>query len=324
MPTLFTVLSTIQLGVAGATTGLISSSPDTPGSPINVEVGLYWPSAKALQDNVKKIDPATGNLTSLVTVYDRGLAKDSTRWVPTPIGGSAITPTLTATVNGIPVVVTTDPTILPGGTATIVLGGTVTPGDAIGVVLSNQINNPIAVVATGGATDTPTTMATQLAALINGTATGSYGNGGIGGAGQLGTLPSWVTASAVGSTVTLTSLVGGFLGLSVNIGNGGTLITEIGRRLRHFQIVVWSRTPDDRFTVTNPIEEWIAEQESNFGLTFPDGTMGRLTFYGDMLRDDATLSDTYRRDFLICVDYPITTTDQVYAVLAPIANNTTF
>ena len=320
MPTLFTVLNAIQQQVALVTEGLFSSSPDTLGAPINVEVGLYWPSAKALHSNVHTVDPVTSNLTALVTIYDRGLAKDSTRWLPGPIGGTVTTPTLTATVNGVPVVVTTDPYIGQLGTAVIVLGGTVTPGDAIGVVLSNSLNNPNAVVAVGGATDTPATMATQLAALINGTATGLYGNGGLGA--KNGTLPLWVSATAVGSTVTITSLVNQVLSLQLNIGNGGTILTEIGRRQRHFQIVVWTRTPDDRITVGDPIEVWIAEAEANFGLTFPDGTMGRLTFYGDMLRDDATLSDTLRRDFLIAVDYPITTTDQAYAVLAPIQNVT--
>jgi hypothetical protein len=137
------------------------------------------------------------------------------------------------------------------------------------------------------------------------------------------TILSWVSPSLVGGVLTLTSLLADKpLTIKVNVGNGGTRLTEIGRRKRHFQIVVWSRTPDDRITVGDPIEMLIARMEADFGLTFADGTMGRLTYYGDIEHDDATLSDVLRRDFLVCVDYGINVTDATYAILAPISQYT--
>ena len=109
-----------------------------------------------------------------------------------------------------------------------------------------------------------------------------------------------------------------------NVGNGASRTREIGRRDRHLQVVLWTRTQDDRNTIGNAIDTQIAKLEADFGLTFPDGTLGRVLYAGDQQLDDATLADTYRRDFMVSVDYPITTIDALYAVLAPITRNTTF
>jgi len=180
---------------------------------------------------------------------------------------------------------------------------------AVGIVLSTTLNQAQAVVAIAGAADTPTTMAAQAATLLRADPI----------------IMSWLTVSVLGPVVWLTSLLAGPpITVQANVGNGGTVQMEIGRRKRHFQVVIWARTPDDRNTVADPVEALIASLEANFGLTFPDGTMGRLTFSGDTQHDEATLSDTFRRDLLTCVDYGITVTDQTYAVLAPIVNNTTF
>lgn len=290
--------------------GLISISPDTPGVPINVEVGLYWPSAKALQNNVRQVDSSTGNLTAMITIYDRGLATDSTRWGPQLLSQTVVPSTLSVTINGEVIVgQSPDPPLDPLASIDITFNGPITPGDAAAILLSNFLGNTNAAVAIASSTDTPITLAAQAAAKITADPV----------------LSTWVTATSVGPDLTLTSILPlDTLALAVNIGNGGTNTYEIARRKRHIQIVTWARTVDDRMTVTDPIESLIAGLEADFGLTFPDGSLGRLTFSGDQLRDDATLSDTLRRDFMVCVDYPITSTDAVYAVLAPIVNNTTF
>lgn len=323
MATLYTVLCAIQAQVSAVTQGLISTSPDTNGRPLTVEVGLYWPSAKALQNNVRPANgPAGLGPTSLVTVYDRGLAADSTRWLPTIIATCVTPATMTVLVSPATVSVPIAPVVylLPGQSATLTFGGPITAGDAVGVSLAPFLGGNEAVVPVAVAGDTPATMAAKLVSML-----------------MLGPpspvwlqaidsmLPTWITATAVGPVVTITSkLAVGGLSLNVNIGNGGTQTREIGRRKRHFQIVVWSRTPDDRITVSDPIEALIAAMESDFGLTFPDGTMGRLTFSGDIMHDEATLSDTLRRDFMVCVDYGISTVNATYAVLAPILQTTTF
>lgn len=302
MATLYTVLSAIQSQITAVTQGLISNSIDTNGKPLTVEVGLYWPSAKALQSNVRPANGPSGlGPTTLVTVFDRGLAKDSTRWVPS-ITGQTLTPaTMTATLS--------ENYVQQLATTTVTFGAVPTVGDAVGLVLAPFLFNAQAIVAIAGATDTASTMATQAATLL-------MANPVIAG---------WVFASATGPVLSITSLSSTQLvSIQANVGNGGSQSYEIARRFRHFQIVVWSRTADDRITVGDPIEVLIANLEANFGLTFPDGTLGRLTFSGDMLRDDATLSDTSRRDFMVCVDYGISTTNLTYAVLAPIVQNTAF
>jgi hypothetical protein len=301
MATLYTVLSSIQAQVSGVTQGLVSNSPDTFGTPLTVYVGLYWPSVKTLQDNVRKASPTTGGPTALITVYDRGLASDSTRWLPAPVGGGITASTMTVTAS--------EGYVQQFASMSLTFAGPITPNDAVGIVLSTQLGQSQGVVAIAGASDTAATMAAQTAALLQANAT----------------IMSWLTVSVVGSVIWLTSMLSGPpISVAANVGNGGTTLMEIARRKRHFQIVIWARTPDDRNTVADPVEALIARLEANFGLTFPDGTMGRLTFSGDTQHDEATLSDTFRRDLLCCVDYGITVTDQTYAVLAPVVNNTTF
>jgi hypothetical protein len=192
-----------------------------------------------------------------------------------------------------------DPVLFPGDSATLTFNGPITAGDAAAIILQTSLLNQGAVVPSALVTDTPVTMAAKAAAMIA----------------VDPTLSTWVTASVSDTTLTLTNITAGQLSLTVNIGNGGTETIEIGRRSRHLQIVVWARTPDDRDTVSDPIEQLVATLEYNFGVELNDGTLGRLTFYGDIQRDDATLSDTLRRDFMVCVEYSITTTDQAYAVL---------
>lgn len=306
MATLYTVLSTIQAAVSDVTQGLISYSPDTNGQPLTVEVGLYWPSAKALQNNVRRTNaPGGGGPTAMVTIYDRGIAADSTRWGPTPIGATLIPATMTAVLS--------TPVVQPSGTATVTIVGPVSVGDAVALVVAPGLFGNCAVIPSAVAVDTPETIAAKMAYLVNNNA-------------DLGThkIASLLSATVSGAVVTVTSVATQALRLTVNVGNGGTRMIEVGRRKRHFQIVLWTRTPDDRILVGDEIEALIATMASDFGLAFPDGTLGRLTFSGDTSHDEATLSDVMRRDFMVCVDYGITTTDHTYAVLAEIIQFTTF
>lgn len=300
MATLYTVLTNLQQQVSAVTSGLISNSPDTFGQPLNVQVGLYWPSAKSLQNNVRPANGIGGvGPSSLVTIYDRGLAADSTRWLPATVGQTLTPATLT--------VVLSEAYVQQLASMTVTFGGIPTVGDAVGIVLQTGLGQAQAVVPIAVAGDTAASMAAKAVALLQANAT----------------IMSWLTASALGPVVTLTSLLTGPpISIVVNVGNGGVNLTEIGRRKRHFQIVCWTRTPDDRITVGDPIEALIAGLEANFGLTFPDGTMGRLTYSGDVMHDEATLSDVSRRDFLLCLDYGINVVDVTYSILAPISQYT--
>src|SRR6202007_2886899 len=83
-----------------------------------------------------------------------------------------------------------DKYVQPNESMTITFGGTVSPGDAVGVTLSPFVFNPQAVVATRGPPDTPSSMAAQIAALLQANAT----------------IASWASVSVSGAVVTLTSL----------------------------------------------------------------------------------------------------------------------
>lgn len=295
MATLYGMLAAMERSVVAATTGLTSSAPDTAGDPLNVEVGIGWPAEKTLQDNVR----AAPNPSALVSIYDRGMGRDVTRWLSREVSRTVTPATVTAQASA--------PYIGPFATGQITIGGTVTSGDAIAVMLATRIGQASAQVVSPSTTDTPATIATAIAAAIQGDTI----------------LNKMVTATAAGAVVTLTSITTDLTTFAVNVGNGGTRTSEVGRRNRDVQIVIWTRTEDDRNTVGDAIEATIAQLEADFGLTFSDGSVGRVLYQGDRQFDDSTLADTYRRDFFASVDYPITVTDALYAVLAPIPRNTT-
>lgn len=297
MATLYQVLSAIQRQVSLVTTGLSAAG----GGRLNVMVGIDWPSIKVLQTGVKKG-------SAIVTVFDRRMARNTTRWIPIALSQTVIRATLTSSVSGV---------IPPLGSGSITLGGSVTNGDAVSCVLKNHDNlatyAPVttveaATVVIGTGADTPSLMAYRLVQAIN----------------EDPTLSTWVTASQSGAVVSLTSLVNRALVLQSYTGNGGTQLTEIGRRERELQVVTWTASIEDRNTVGDAVETMLASMEAfvgNYpsGLVFSDGTSGRVTVRNDFLLDDATLAgEAYRRDQFLCVDHPVTTQNALYAVLAPI------
>lgn len=329
MATLYTVLAAVQEQVAAATTGLVSAAADTNGQTLNVATGIGWPSEKTLQNSVRKVPP-----TAIVTVFDRGLASDTTRWLPQEVGRVVVPASLTATLaavggGGAP---TTDDFgnpitddvgspiygdatytastsfLPPGGQMAVTLAGPSVAGDAVAVLLTAQVGMTQGTVAIVAQAEAMTEVAVNLASLLS----------------VDPDIAQMVSVQTNGSTVVMTSLMTTPIRVVCNVGNGGNRTMEVGRRSRGIQIALWTRTEDDRITVGDAIDVLIAQLEADFGLVFPDGTMGRLCYAGDHQMNDATLSDIYRRDFLVSVDYPITTTDRLYAVLAPIGRNTTF
>lgn len=285
MASQFQVLASLQQFVTDALTPVIVL-----GQALQFKCAVGWPPIGALQD-VAKAGPA------LVAIYDRKISKNSTRWAPYIIQQTITEATLTTAI--------APNHLAAGASAVITLGGTVTPGDAVSCVAAQFAKTTVAVVAIGGAADTPVSMATQLAGLINNDPT----------------MTGVLTAVASGFTVTVTNQSGVPLALASYAGNGGTQLREIGRRDQQVQIVLWAKTVEIRNAMSAAIEVAIAEAEIEFGPDIDDtGTQSRMTFVSDYDLEDNTLEDVYRHDFMVSMDYPVTITDMLYDVLAPIVD----
>lgn len=251
------------------------------------EAAVGYPAVKRLQDIAK-------NAPAAVSVYDRKITKNATRWAPHVVAEVVTPATLTTALE--------PARIAPGATATITLGGTVTVGDAVSALAQTVGGATGAVVAIGGDTDTPTTMATALAALINSDAS----------------MAGKLTATASGVVVTVTNVSTVALALGSYTGNGGISTREIGRRDQSMQIILWAKTVEIRNMMVAALASAIASAEIDFGPTLPDGTQGRLSYMSDYDLEDDTLEDVYRHDFMLSLEYAVTTTDVLYAVLAPV------
>jgi len=269
------------------------------GGPLVVQVASGWPPSAVLNQVAQASVNGTPTNLAVVAVYDRKISRNSTRWNPVIVSEVVTQATLTSSV--------TSPQVIgPRQSTTINLGGFVTPNDAVSAVF--QQGSPVlgaagAAVAIAGATDTPATVAAALAAKIEADPV----------------LSTWVSALAVGASVVLTSLLTlGPIKVYSHTGNTAQRTREIGRRSRSLQIPCWTRTDEARQALCNPIDVLIQSLALNFGVTFPDGTMGRVLYQNDFDTEDATVQNVYRRDFHVTVDYPVTQQDVLYSVLAPI------
>jgi len=273
-------------GVLDLVTGALSPS----GNPLtSYEAAIGYPSIGRLQ-NIAKTGQAA------VSIYDRKISKNTTRWNPYIISQTVMPAALTTalSLNRLP----------PGQTATITLGGSVNVGDAVSALAGFVGGTTNGVVAIGVQNDTLATMAQKLANLINTAMAGV------------------LTAIFSGPVVTITNVSGIGMAIASYAGNGGSQVREIGRRDQQVQVILWAQTLEQRNVMTAALESAIALSEINFGPTLDDGTVARLSYISDYDLEDDSQEDVYRHDFMISLDYPITTTDVLYAVLAPVLSVT--
>jgi len=263
------------------------------------KVAIGWPPIKTLT-NIAKTQAA------LVSIYDAKGSKSSTRWGSTVLSQITIPTGIGVVVSG---------TVLaPNSTLTVTISGSVTTGDALGLVLDNfssPLVNDVAECIGGTvvqclSTDTPITIASKLATQLSNDPT----------------LSTWVSAVAIGSTVNITNLLSVPIPIQANVGNGGSQVVEVGRRLRNLQVVVWTGTELNRQIIGDPLDALFAGLEYNFNLQMADGSFGQFYYNNDMYLEDASIQDLYRRDFHVSVDYGVTTNDQLYSVLVPILQYT--
>lgn len=88
-------------------------------------------------------------------------------------------------------------------------------------------------------------------------------------------------------------------------GGSGTLVEEISRQERLFQIGIWSPTPAFRDAIAKAVDP--ALRGLNF-IQLPDGSSGRLIYKSSPITDGLEKEQLYRRDLLYTVEYATTLT----------------
>lgn len=179
-------------------------------------------------------------------------------------------------------------------TLTLTINGQqITVGGIVPVANSPQ---NVAVVANGQnftyaatSADTLTSIATALATLLSASIDGTSN------AGPVITLPdsARITSARVGGT--------------------GTLIRELRRQERLFQVSVWANTPGHRDAVIQPLD--VALAATPF-LTLSDQTAARLIYKNSPINDGLQKTKLYRRDLFYTVEYATTQTSPATQVIA--------
>ena len=219
--------------------------------PATIRIYRGWPNSAALD-----ADLAAGRVN--VTVFPvPGATRVTTRyapdWLPDPV-----TPTLTATV--------------AGNTATF--AGTAAPGQLAGLLVDGQ-----SYVHRTAAGDTPTLVATILAAAITPT----------------------LTAIATGATITIP----GAATLLARIAADASAALELRCQEQTLRLTAWCPTPDLRDAACETMD--VAFAATPF-LTLSDGSSARLRFSATTTFDQRQDAALYRRDLLYIVEYPTTQT----------------
>ncbi len=127
--------------------------------------------------------------------------------------------------------------------------------------------------------DTPTSIATALAALINVAR----------------------PASSAGAVVTVPNPQS----LVVRVGVQGISIRELRRQEKLFHITVWANCHDARDPVASKVDSALAAISR---LTFADGSQGILRYRSSIQDDGLQKSGIYRRDLMYAVEYSVTET----------------
>ncbi len=237
-----------------------TSQPSIANVPCIVYRG--WPVPKNLD-----ADLAKGKIN--ITVYPLDNEQKTTRypreWKPLPVTAPALTLTVSAN------------TITAGGTPS-------SPLNAAAIV------NGTGYVYAVQPTDTLTSIATGLAALING-------------------------ATSSGTVITIP----GAYRLAARVGAVGTAVRETKRQKRGFQIVFWCPSPALRDLVVPPVDAVLADTDF---LSLPDGTAGRLIYERTRVTDRVEREGLYRRDLFYSVEYGTTDSMSVAQIIDVLLNLT--
>jgi hypothetical protein len=247
-------------------------------------VNLGWPAERTLMALVAQ------QKLSVVNLYDLGRSRDASRFLLFIANEIDVAAGITSVLSASQL----------SSSVTVTLGGTVGLNDAVSFVAQNG-KTVSATVAVAGASDTPTSMASNLASAINSAAT----------------LSNWVSASATANVVTVYNLTGSLLIVASNVGNGGTRYVEEHRVARAGQVNVWTPTAASRDQIARIIDTQLSYLDAHFGLSGgPDQTWVRTRYLGDQMVDEDVYRDLYRWLFHVELEYGQTYAEALYTVLA--------
>lgn len=255
-------LSDVEKAIAGIVSAALypngTSQTSAVGVACTVERG--WPiaadgSVAGSLDNIM----AAGNI--LVTVFPlEGMERNTTRF-PTDVNTLNVpAPTITATVSG----------------QTVTFGGAVTAAQNIGITLGDFQPAQKTYVYPASTSDTPTTIAAALAAVL---------------------VAAGIAATSTGPVLTLpaTAIATAMVGVI------GTTWQELKRQERAIGVFLWCPTPALRDLAAPIIDVALAQNEH---LALADGSSARMAYHRTMVSDDRQTVGFYRRDFIYMVEYP--------------------
>lgn len=263
-------VSDVQTTLVGLIAGALY--PNGTGQPsavgANCRVGSGWPSKPQLDAD---LDAGIVN----VSVYPTSIEHKTTRYMQGWQEINRFAPTVT----------------LAGAGQTITVGGTISApfrAQNVAVLMGGH-----AFAYAVQASDTLTTVASALAALIAAVYPGTTSSGAV------------ITLPAGSPQRTLRT------------GGTSTVAKEVKRQSRVVRIVVWSPTPALRDAVASLLDAFLAQ--INF-LTLPDGFGGRLLYHHSDLVDLQEKANLYRRDLCYMVEFPTTVTQQATDVVVTQTN----
>lgn len=232
--------------------------PDGTGqaSAAGVPVVVYpgWPTASRLDAD---LIAGKGHVTVFATGTERNTTRTSRTWQQQSLN--------TATLQ-----------LIPAGQTVTVGGAMPVPFTAhVLAVMANGLPHPYQVLAT----DTPSSIAAALAALVAVDVPGTTA------AGAVITLPAGARID------------------SCRVGVTGKAIRELRRQERAFRISVWCDTPDHRRAVAGITDVALGAVDR---MTMPDGSTARLIYQSSMDVDQQQKAKLYRRDFMYSVEYVTT------------------
>ncbi len=251
--------------------------------------------AQGTAANVAKGDyDATGG--TVVSIFDQKMSSDSTRW-PILHGADPVNVATKATC------VASAPYIPAGGSIFVEIGqlsGGLILNDAVGFTVfnGNQANGATALVDVVG--ENPSTLALDLATKVNANPI----------------LSTWLSATARGSVVELTSIVGNGMNIIAAASNQGTQALITQNEWRCLQISIWSRLEANRNLYGEMVRQWVATTQQGFGIQLNDGSWARIKANGSEPTKDTHQADVYRWIFLIEAEISVISQDTQYPVLA--------